>query len=155
MQLFTVRYHYGSYDVHHHNWSQCLYATCVLHQSSGHLPVGQLCVRVSFCYRVCSGQLLDHCAGAHREETQRASECTHSIIHNLWHKKESFKPAIFMHVWYIRFLMTDSPLAKEICTYRNDKPDSMLSSVLVKPNSSYWLICLWIKLQSFNTKVPL
>lgn len=82
MQLFTVRYHYGSYDVHHHHWSQCLYATCVLHQSSGHLPVGQLCVCVSFCYRVCSGQLLDHCAGAYREETQRASECTHSIIHN-------------------------------------------------------------------------
>lgn len=101
--MFTVRYYYGSYNVHYHHWRQRLYATCVLHQSSGHLPVGQLCVRVPLCYRVCSCQLPDHRAGAHREEAQRASECTHNqadtlLTHFMAQRNLSFKPAILMHI---------------------------------------------------------
>lgn len=107
-----LRYHYSSYNVHHHHWCQCLHATCVVHQSSGHLPVGQLCVRVPLCYWVCSCQLLDHRAGAHREEAARASECTHSItliqhLHTLWHNKQSCKPPVLIHIWYLSLLMID------------------------------------------------
>ncbi|KAL0170861.1 hypothetical protein M9458_035457, partial [Cirrhinus mrigala] len=65
-------HHHSSHDVHHHHRSQRLHAQSLLHQSGGHLPVGQLRLRLPLCYRVCGRQLPDHRTRAQREETQES-----------------------------------------------------------------------------------
>ena len=47
--LLCSRDHHGAHHLHHHHWSERLNASGLLHQSCGHLPVGQLCVCVSVC----------------------------------------------------------------------------------------------------------
>ena len=69
--------------VHHHHWCQCLHATSVLHQSSGYLPVGQLCICLPLCDWVCSCELPIHSARTKREKTQRSGEISQCLFNTV------------------------------------------------------------------------
>ena len=75
------RDHHGADHVHHHHGRERLHAPRVLHQGRGHLPLGQLCVRVPLGAGVRGRQLPDHRAGA--EGAEAAGEGERSFIHFL------------------------------------------------------------------------
>ena len=58
------RDHHGADHVHHHHRCERLHAPRVLHQGRGHLPLGQLRLRVPVGAGVRGRQLPDHGAGA-------------------------------------------------------------------------------------------
>ncbi|XP_066110355.1 gamma-aminobutyric acid receptor subunit rho-2 isoform X2 [Saccopteryx bilineata] len=62
------RNHHGADHVHHHHRCERLHAPRLLRQGRGHLPLGQLCVRVPLGAGVRRGQLPDHSAGAEGAE---------------------------------------------------------------------------------------
>uniref|UniRef100_A0A674E2Q9 GABA(C) receptor n=1 Tax=Salmo trutta TaxID=8032 RepID=A0A674E2Q9_SALTR len=55
--VLCSRYHHSAHHVHHHHWSQRLHAQGFLHQSCGHLPLGQFCVCVLIGDRVRCSEL--------------------------------------------------------------------------------------------------
>lgn len=67
--LSVSRHHHGSDNVHHHHWRLSLYATGVLCQSRGHLPVGKLPVCLPVRHWVRCSQLFHH--GGGDEEAQK------------------------------------------------------------------------------------
>ncbi|XP_069052548.1 gamma-aminobutyric acid receptor subunit rho-1-like isoform X2 [Lepisosteus oculatus] len=64
-------YHHGAHHVHHHHRSQRLHAQGLLHQGGGHLPLGQLRLRVPVGAGVRRRQLPDHRAGEEGEKDTR------------------------------------------------------------------------------------
>ncbi|XP_057200360.1 gamma-aminobutyric acid receptor subunit rho-1 isoform X2 [Triplophysa rosa] len=65
-------HHNGSHDVHHHHGSERLHAQSLLHQSRGHLPVGELRLRLPVGHRVRCRELSYHRSGAPREKTEKS-----------------------------------------------------------------------------------
>ncbi|XP_076834375.1 gamma-aminobutyric acid receptor subunit rho-2a isoform X1 [Brachyhypopomus gauderio] len=73
-------HHHRAHHVHHHHGSERLYAAGVLHQSRGHLPVGQLRVRLPFCAGVRGGELPFYSAGQERAQTAGQSQIAVSAL---------------------------------------------------------------------------
>lgn len=65
------RHHHSADHVHHHHWSECVHAPGVLHQSSGHIPLGQLRLRLLVCVRVRCCQLPVHSPGPPGAQNER------------------------------------------------------------------------------------
>lgn len=66
--------------VHNHHWGERLHAPCFLHQSSGHLPVGQFCVCLPLSTGIRSSELPDYGARAEGEETPGQGEVFLSLM---------------------------------------------------------------------------
>lgn len=74
------RHHHGADHVHHHHGGQRLHAEGVLHQGGGHLPLGQLRLRLPVGDRVRGGQLPLHRAGEEREEAEGAGKSPTRLV---------------------------------------------------------------------------
>lgn len=74
----VCRDHHGADHVHHHHGCERLHAPRVLHQGRGHLPLGQLRVRVPLGAGVRGRQLPDHRAGEERAEAAGEGDFTMS-----------------------------------------------------------------------------
>ena len=72
---FYSRHHHSVDHVHHHHRGQRLHAAGLLHQGSGHLPLGQFRLCLPVGDRVCGGQLPLHRPREEREETKGESKC--------------------------------------------------------------------------------
>ena len=78
LSLCVCRDHHGADHVHHHHGRERLHAPRVLHQGRGHLPLGQLRVRVPLGAGVRGRQLPDHRAGAEGAEAAGEGDFTMS-----------------------------------------------------------------------------
>lgn len=67
--MFLSRDHHRADHVYDHHWGERLHAPRFLHQSSGHLPVGQFCVRLPLGAGIRGSELPDHSAREEGEET--------------------------------------------------------------------------------------
>uniref|UniRef100_A0A8C7F151 Gamma-aminobutyric acid type A receptor subunit rho1 n=1 Tax=Oncorhynchus kisutch TaxID=8019 RepID=A0A8C7F151_ONCKI len=77
--VLCSRYHHGAHHVHHHHWSQRLHAQGFLHQSCGHLPLGQFCVCVLIGDRVRCSELPVYGARTEGKKATRKGKCHYNI----------------------------------------------------------------------------